>query len=185
VDAASEAGCSPVAVVIAGDAGENALPNPHLNPLPEGEEKTVSRRDLKNLIVRELKDSANIVENENWRRGIGTSIHTGVKSLIDKASNLEAIVVLVCDQPFVDARTIKGLIELREKTNKPLVASAYSGTLGVPALFDRSCFPELLELSDESGAKSIIMRNRERVAEFPFPQGEIDIDTMADYEKHK
>jgi molybdenum cofactor cytidylyltransferase len=185
VEAASEAGCSPIAVVIAGNAGENALPNPHLNPLPEGEEKTVSRRNLKNLIVRELKDSATIVENENWRAGIGTSVRVGVQSLIDNTSNLEAIVLLVCDQPFVDARTIGQLSSLREKTNKPIVASAYSGTLGVPALFDRSCFPELIELSDESGAKSIIMRNRERVAEFPFPQGEIDIDTVADYEKHK
>ena len=108
-----------------------------------------------------------------------------MQSLIDNAGNLEAIVVLVCDQPFVDARAIEGLIELREKTNKPIVASAYSGTLGVPALFDRSCFGELLALSDESGAKSIIMRDREHVAEFPFPQGEIDIDTVADYEKYK
>jgi molybdenum cofactor cytidylyltransferase len=185
VVAASKADCSPIAVVIAGDAGENALPNPHLNPLPEGEEKTVSRRDLKNLIVRELKESAIIVENENWRAGIGTSVRAGVQSLIDNTSSLEAIVLLVCDQPFVDTRTIGQLSGLREKTNKPIVASAYSGTLGVPALFDRSCFGELLALSDDTGAKSIILRDRERVAEFSFPEGAIDIDTLADYEKHK
>jgi molybdenum cofactor cytidylyltransferase len=53
----------------------------------------------------------------------------------------------------------------------------------VPALFDRSCFPELLALDDTSGAKAIILSNRERVAEFPFPEGKIDIDTAADYEK--
>jgi molybdenum cofactor cytidylyltransferase len=188
VDAATEAGCEPILIVTGSDAAaETSMRPPHLNPLPlkRGEERTTSRA-LVDLIGRELKQtSATLVENENWRGGIGSSIRRGVQSLIDNASNLEAIVVLVCDQPFVDARTIKGLIALREKTNKPLVASAYSGTLGVPALFDRSCFPELIELSDESGAKSIIMRNRERVAEFPFPQGEIDIDTVADYEKHK
>jgi molybdenum cofactor cytidylyltransferase len=187
-DAASEAGCEPILVVTGSDTtAETSMRTPHLNPLPfeRGEEKTTSRA-LVDLIARELKQtSATLVENENWRRGIGTSIRRGVQSLIDNASNLEAIVVLVCDQPFVDARTIKGLIALREKTNKPLVASAYSGTFGVPALFDCSCFPELLKLSDESGAKSIIVRNRERVAEFPFPQGEIDIDTVADYERYK
>jgi molybdenum cofactor cytidylyltransferase len=188
VDVAGAGGCEPILVVTGSDAtAETSMRTPHLNPLPfgRGEQKTTSRT-LIDLIARELKQtSATLVENENWCRGIGTSIRRGVQSLIDNASNLESIVVLVCDQPFVDARVIKGLIELRQKTNKSIVASAYSGTLGVPALFDRSCFGELLALSDDTGAKSIILRNRERVAEFPFPEGAIDIDTVADYEKHK
>jgi CTP:molybdopterin cytidylyltransferase MocA len=50
-------------------------------------------------------------------------------------------------------------------------------------LFDRSCFQELLALDDETGAKAIILSNRERVAELLFPEGKIDIDTAADYEK--
>lgn len=181
VDAANEAGCSTVTVVIPGDTADAAPQIPHLGSLPDGQE--AERRYLKNLIVRELKDSAIIVENENWRAGIGTSVRLGVHSLINNASSLEAILLLVCDQPFVDAPTIQQLLALREKTNKPIVASAYSDTLGVPALFDRSCFSELLALSDESGAKSIIMCSRERVAEFPFPAGALDIDTASDYEK--
>ena len=158
-DAATEAGCSSITIVLGSDSKK---------------------------IEDELAGTGvAIVKNENWRAGIGTSIRAGVQNLLSQAPNLEAIVLLVCDQPFVDARVIKGLIELRQKTNKSIVASAYSGTLGVPALFNRSCFQELLALGDDTGAKSIIMRNRERVAEFPFPQGEIDIDTVADYEKHK
>jgi molybdenum cofactor cytidylyltransferase len=188
VDVAGAAGCEPILVVTSSDAtAETSMLTPHLNPVPfeRGEERTRSRT-LIDLIVRELKKtSATLVKNENWHRGIGTSIRRGVQRLIDNASNLEAIVVLVCDQPFVDARTIKGLIELREKTNKPIVASAYAGTLGVPALFDRSCFGELLALSDDTGAKSIILRDRERVAEFSLPEGAIDIDTVVDYERYK
>ena len=158
-DAASEAGSSPITIVLGSDSKK---------------------------IEDELAGTGvAIVKNENWRAGIGTSIRAGVQNLLSQAPNLEAIVLLVCDQPFVDARVIKGLIELRQKTNKSIVASAYSGTLGVPALFDRSCFGELLALSDDTGAKSIIMRNRERGAEFPFPEGAIDIDTVADCEKHK
>lgn len=213
VDAASEAGCSQIAVVIATDMEQNVQLIPHLpptpsyggagNPLPEEEEKTQQWRALQNSIVRELEQTrASIIENQSWRRGIGTSIRAGVQKLIDDVAEiqnkegqpnrpaavgkpplLEAVVILVCDQPFVDVRVIRGLIAVREKTNQPIVASAYSDTLGVPALFDHSCFGELLQLSEDSGAKSIIMRNRERVAKFPFPQGAIDIDTMADYEK--
>jgi len=157
VDAAREAGCSPKVVVIGSD---------------------------KDKVARELEQTnALIVENVNWKNGMGTSIRSAVQHLIDIAPNVEAIVLLVCDQPFVDSRTIEQLIALREKTKKAVVASNYAGTLGVPALFDRSCAEELLGLDDADGAKSIILSNHDRVAEFPFPQGKIDIDTSADYER--
>ncbi len=157
VDAAREAGCSPKVVVIGSD---------------------------KDKVARELEQTnAVIVENVNWKNGMGTSIRSAVQHLIDIAPNVEAIVLLVCDQPFVDSRAIEQLIALREKTKKAVVASSYAGTLGVPALFDRSCAQELLGLDDADGAKSIILSNHDRVAEFPFPQGKIDIDTLADYER--
>src|SRR6266480_6415136 len=157
VDAAKKARCSPTVAVIGSDREE---------------------------VERELKAvGAIIVENENWRLGIGTSIRAGMRRLIDNAPTLEAVVLLVCDQPFVNARTIAQLITLREKTKRAIVASSYANTLGVPALFDRSCFQELLALDNATGAKMIILSNRERVAELPFPEGKIDIDTLDDYEK--
>ena len=91
--------------------------------------------------------------------------------------------LLVCDQPFVDAKTIGRLMALRQETKKMIVASSCGETLGVPALFDRSYFEDLLRLNDESGAKSIIIANRGRVAELPFPEGKIDIDTVEDCER--
>ena len=57
-------------------------------------------------------------------------------------------------------------------------------TLWVFPLFFAHCFfQELLSLGDEAGAKSIILRKRERVAQFAFPEGNLDIDTLHDYEK--
>jgi molybdenum cofactor cytidylyltransferase len=91
-------------------------------------------------------------------------------------------VLLICDQPFVDATLIKHLILCRTQSRKPIVASSYADTLGAPALFDRAFFEKLLALPDDSGAKPIIFRNREHVAEIPFPKGEIDIDTAKDVE---
>ncbi|MEY2531528.1 MAG: molybdenum cofactor cytidylyltransferase [Verrucomicrobiota bacterium] len=150
------------------------------------------------------KTPATAIENNNWQRGIGTSIRIGVQSAIDKIGTVDkegrfpkrptavgkppllgAIVLLTCDQPFVDGKVIKQLITLREKTKNTIVASSYSSTLGVPALFDHSCFPELLALDDKSGAKAIILSNPERVAEFAFPEGRIDIDTTEDLERLK
>jgi molybdenum cofactor cytidylyltransferase len=157
IDATIEAGCSPIVVVTGSDDDKIDI---------------------------ELKQSgATIAQNQNWRRGIGTSIRAGVQRLIEIAPKMDAILLLVCDQPFVGARIIKQLMARRRETKKEIVASSYGNTLGVPALFDRSCFAELLALDDESGAKKIILSNRERVAEFSFPDGKIDIDTAADYEK--
>jgi len=75
------------------------------------------------------------------------------------------------------------LIALRETTGKSIVASSYADTLGVPALFSRSVFEELLLLDDKAGAKSIVLRSRQRVASFSFPKGQIDIDSWEDWEK--
>ena len=105
------------------------------------------------------------------------------EALINSSSDVDASVLLVCDQPAVDARVIQRLIALRETTGKSIVASSYADTLGVPALFSRSVFEELLSVGDKTGAKSIVLRSRERVASFPFPEGQIDIDTWEDWEK--
>ncbi len=80
-------------------------------------------------------------------------------------------------------RVIQRLIALHETTGKTIVASNCADTLGVPALFIRSVFQELLSLADKAGAKSIVLRSRERVVSLSFPEGQIDIDTWEDWEK--
>jgi molybdenum cofactor cytidylyltransferase len=128
-------------------------------------------------------EAVSIVENENWNRGIGTSIRKGLQQLIELTPQTKAVVLLVSDQPFVTAEVVTGLIKRWRTHSKPIVASSYSETLGVPALFDASCFNELLQLADDFGAKPIIMKNRDRVSDFPFAEGATDIDTPTDYEK--
>ena len=123
------------------------------------------------------------VEHEQWSRGIGSSIRCGIEALTNSSPEIEASMLLVCDQPAVDARVIQRLIALRDTTGKSIVASSYAKTLGVPALFTRSVFQELLLLDDDAGAKSIVLRNPERVASLSFPEGEIDIDIWEDWEK--
>jgi molybdenum cofactor cytidylyltransferase len=157
IDAAREAGCSPVVVVI----GSNA-------------EKVQQELAHTNVVK---------IQNKNWQRGIGSSIRTGVQTLIHEVPDVEATLLLVCDQPAVNAPFIERLIATREATKKNIVGSSYADTVGVPAIFDRSFFKELLSLGDESGAKSIILRNREHVAQFPFPEGALDVDTLEDWQK--
>jgi molybdenum cofactor cytidylyltransferase len=140
--------------------------------------------DLGGEIENDLgESSAMIVSNADWRRGLGTSIHCGLRHLLASVPDLEAVVIAACDQPFVEPSTIAALITERERSGKPIVASSYANTLGIPALFDRSCFDALFALPDESGAKTIIESRRDDVASIEFEQGAIDIDTPADFER--
>lgn len=157
VRAATQAGCSPIVVV----AGE------------EGEQIADQLRDL----------SVAFVTNAQWPRGIGTSVRCGVQHLIDKEGDLAAVVLLACDQPLVDANTIIALIRQHEISKTRIVASRYAGTLGIPALFDRSCFQALVELPDASGAKPFIESHGNDVVAIDFADGAIDIDTPGDLER--
>ena len=157
--AAAGAGCSPVVVVL----GANA----------DG-------------IIREVPIAGvTVVRNEEWERGVGSSIRCGLRHLLDSSPKIDAVVLVTCDQPFVDAGVIATLRAQFETSGKPIVASRYAKTLGVPALFDRTCFDALLALPDNSGAKGIIEARVGEVMSIEFEAGAFDIDTSGDYERAK
>lgn len=124
-----------------------------------------------------------IAINENWQNGMSSSLKTGLKKLLAIAPNLAAVVVALCDQPFITSTITNRLAETYQKTNAPIVASEYAETIGVPALFSHLIFDELLNLSTENGAKQIIKNHLASVVSISVPEAEIDIDTTDDYEK--
>jgi len=145
---------------------------------------TVVVGDARDRIETELRETpAVIVENPEWQRGLGTSIRCGLRHLLSSRPEIDAVVLLACDQPFADASVITSLIAQRENSHKPIVACSYANTLGIPALFDRACFQSLLALPDDSGAKTLIESRSADVAQIEFEKGAIDIDTPADFER--
>jgi molybdenum cofactor cytidylyltransferase len=122
------------------------------------------------------------VTNHAWSRGLGTSIRAGMHAL-QTSPDVEAVVIMLCDQPEVSAQLIGSLVETYRSQGASVIASAYSGTRGVPALFARRMFSKLESLPDTLGAKQIIADAGEAVQVLPFPQGNCDIDTPADYDQ--
>jgi molybdenum cofactor cytidylyltransferase len=57
------------------------------------------------------------------------------------------------------------------------VGSAYGGTTGVPAIFERSRFHELCALEGDRGARALL---RGDVGSVDWPDGAIDLDTASD-----
>lgn len=123
-----------------------------------------------------------IVSNPDWKKGIGSSLKAGLEQALQKDPALEGVVILVCDQPLLSGENITALLTTYSKTGKPVVASRYAGVPGVPAFFFKSYFDKLKRISDQEGAKKIILSNRGDVAEVNFPGGEVDLDTMEEYD---
>ncbi|HEY0653604.1 MAG TPA: nucleotidyltransferase family protein [Chryseosolibacter sp.] len=119
--------------------------------------------------------------NSEWQKGIGTSIRAGIKH-IKKDAAIRGAIILVCDQPTLSAAVLSDMVVKQHETQKPIVASRYANTLGVPALFSSSMFDELLLLEDGQGAKKVIERNASKVAAIEFASGEIDLDTPEEYD---
>jgi molybdenum cofactor cytidylyltransferase len=145
---------------------------------------TVVVGETQALIEAELRETgASVVANPEWRRGLGTSIRCGLRHLIASGPELDSVLLMACDQPFVEVETISALVAKQAATGKPIVASHYASTLGIPALFSASCLEDLLALPDDSGAKTLLESRRGDVASIEFEQGAIDIDTPADFER--
>jgi len=124
--------------------------------------------------------AADVLVNEDWREGIASSIRAGVSALSEE---VEAVVLATCDQPRLSSDVVRRLIAGFDGVPGRMVACEYAGTVGVPALFGRSCFEELLQLRGDSGARRLLRRNLETVVRVPWPGGAFDVHLLSDREK--
>lgn len=138
------------------------------------------RGELSELLMHR---TVQVVENSGWMNGLGSSISVGVRALVAAKNDIEALIIMLCDQPLVSAQLIDRLVETYERTGKSIVAAEYKGTMGVPALFHRARFAELMTLGGDSGAKQIIAKHNRDLGHVSFPEGNIDIDTPQEYER--
>jgi len=152
---AVEAGCRPVIVVLGAGAEEIA---PTLG-----------------------EQSVEVVENPLWEQGMGTSIQAGLAALA--GCDLDGAILALADQPLVTAAVLRGLVDAHRSSGRPIVASQYAGTVGVPVFFHISYFPVLLALAPGQGCKGVIMSNREQSLLIDCLEAEVDVDTPEDYSR--
>ena len=137
------------------------------------------------LILPKLERFNNVIStiyNPDWKEGMGTSIRIGVEKL---AENSDLIIILLADQPFISKVLLQNMLQSYAKTQNPIVSCIYSNSLGVPILFDKSVFFELLKLNGDKGAKSFLHLYKNRISTIDFPEAIVDIDTLEDVENLK
>jgi len=118
-----------------------------------------------------------VLVNDDWRSGIASSIRTAISALPDEA---EGVVLAVCDQPRLSSDVVRRLIAAFDGAPERMVACEYAGTVGVPAVFGRGRFEELLQLRGDSGARQLLRKNLGTVVRLAWPDGALDLDLPAD-----
>jgi molybdenum cofactor cytidylyltransferase len=122
----------------------------------------------------------NVVLNEEWAEGVGSSIRAGLEALEASSPELNGVIIALADQPNFSAAHVNRLLAERERTGRSIVATEMREQLVLPAYFGSEFFLDLLSLRGDSCARSLIDANRANVAAVCFDDLE-DIDTKEDY----
>jgi molybdenum cofactor cytidylyltransferase len=134
------------------------------------------------LIKDELKNlNITIEENKRWHEGMSTSLQCGLAAAKNLKNEIDGIIFMVSDQPFVSATLLTNLLKAQDESGLPIAASGYAGALGTPVLFHKFFFDELMNLRGDTGARKLIEKYKNLATEISFPEGVIDIDTVEDY----
>ena len=117
------------------------------------------------------------VRNPDFAEGLASSVKAGVAAVADDAAGA---VICLGDMPLISANLIDRLIEAFAPDRGHLIAVPVSDNRrGNPVLWSRRFFNELMTLDGDIGARHLIARHSEAVAEVPVEGfgAFLDIDT--------
>jgi molybdenum cofactor cytidylyltransferase len=106
------------------------------------------------------------VHNPHFADGLGTSLKAGIAALPAEA---DGAIVCLGDMPQVDAALIDRLIGAFDPDHGALVVlPTIDGKRGNPVVWSRRFFPDLMTVEGDVGARYLIGRYTEAVAEVPL-----------------
>ncbi len=124
--------------------------------------------------LRDVLEGVTIASNAQPERGMLTSVQAGL-AVLDPT--VEAALVWPVDMPFVDALTVRAIVE----ATGPIIQPTHEGHGGHPLRVPRSAFAEILELPEESSLRDWL-RGRPGIVRFPVADAGVlrDVDSAAD-----
>ncbi|MDO6675313.1 nucleotidyltransferase family protein [Tenacibaculum sp. 1B UA] len=135
----------------------------------------------KETIEKELTTNAiEIIYNPNYKNGLSTSIVIGIDFL--QKHNFDSALIMLADQPHITSEYLNSLIEVSKNNPSKIITSSYQGSLGVPTVFPKGYFSDLLNLKGDKGAKNFLLENNNNIIKINSSQNLLDIDTPEDYQ---
>jgi len=124
------------------------------------------------------------VINNDYNKGMTTSIQAGVQAMSEKASGF---MVCQADMPLLKGLHYQLLIDAFEnlKTKQGIVVPQYQGKRGNPVVFSVSYKPEVLAEDYPEGCRNIVRKYTENITFVEMPDNAIlvDVDTADDYKE--
>jgi molybdenum cofactor cytidylyltransferase len=124
---------------------------------------------------------ARVLVNPAHASGMASSLKAGLASL---DAGVDRAVVVLGDQPDLDAKLLNRLLDLQESSGLPAAALDFNGLLHPPVVLKRELWADLMSLEGDVGCRAVIRARPELVARLPV-KGDlthpIDIDTPEDF----
>ena len=114
----------------------------------------------------------------DYAAGLSASLKAGIAAVPDTA---RGAIVCLGDMPLVTGRMLDRLVAAYDPgEGRSIVLPVHGGKPGNPVLWDRRYFGEILALSGDSGARKLLDRHAEQVAEVDLGDDAVlrDFDTL-------
>lgn len=123
-----------------------------------------------------------IVVNDRYREGMATSLQAGLDLVRE---TYPAVLILLGDQPFVDAATLNHLLQRFRESDRNICVPVCNGRRGQPVCFRRPLYDKLMRISGDKGGRDIVRANPKAVFEVAIENVDcfFDIDNERDLEK--
>ncbi|MEW6507771.1 MAG: NTP transferase domain-containing protein [Bacteroidota bacterium] len=133
---------------------------------------------LENVIEKSVR--INFVYNENYSKGMFTSLKKGVIELL----NSDWIIYHFADQPSLPHSFYSEFVN-QTNENYNWIQPAYNSAKGHPILFSKSLYPLILNEGDNGSLRNVSTRNqiRKLIWDCNYPQILDDVDKPEDFER--
>ncbi|AUC14952.1 hypothetical protein BTO06_07295 [Tenacibaculum sp. SZ-18] len=121
-----------------------------------------------------------ILTNSNYRKGLSTSIASGIRHI--KNLDYDAVLIVLGDQPNIQINYFQKIIEKWKSSQDFIIASNYPSRKGVPALFPKKHFTLLENLEGDKGASNILNSDEFPIFTINSNIDLFDVDTQNDYQ---
>lgn len=120
------------------------------------------------------------LHNPHPEYGISHTIALGLTEL----RSCGGVMFLVSDQPLLKRESVAALADLWRKDPTRIAALGHGGVRGNPCVFPSDLFPELLELTEDTGGNAVIRRHEDRLVLLETDAAELfDVDTAEAMER--
>ena len=129
-------------------------------------------------IANNITNSTKIIVNQNWKKGIGSSLSYGTKIF---GKDKDALLILLCDQPLISSEFLDLMLKKYNSNSDKIIATSYNKRAGVPAIFPKKYFADLELLNKDFGASKFMLNEKSNTILIDSMGKNIDIDTQEQY----